>query len=656
MRDKNKTRRRIQTAISIPPVKASHEPGNDFYKYVNEAWLDSARIPTYKSSFGVSEEVELEMEAKLQTILDKAYAFAETGVGATTKTQKMLDIVGRFLLSILREGKQKHSVDYLIEGTRSLYCIRDTKDICRYLGLFNHYGIPSLLSVETFEKKMPQPAYHILIRPGTLGLPDLSYYNATAPGRSKAFMAYVKLNRAVSAELHTSDLTRAVQLEAILSRNLQDANGDAYTDYTAKELETAFPLMEWDIFFEEWGVSEIWREKTIRVCSPRWIQFLQKGMQRWSLSAWSTLFTWHMVLHALPTLPAPFSTLHFELFGKMLRGQLEKLPTKHLALNLSRILLRIPLSHLFVKMYLPATFKKEATSFAETIRTHAVHRIDTIDWLEPATRKIAKQKIQDMIFSISHPESSDTVELPELITDNLLKNIYLLNEMNVKASQHRLSHFTDARLLWDDAPYTVNAYYYGDMNQFILPAGSIQWPFYAKDRLGWSYGGLGAVIGHEITHAFDIQGKQVLPNGEKKAWWTRADNLRYNKKTRELISLFSHAKIYNHPVDGYATLSENLADLGGLGIALDALEHELSGRSDTEKEKEFRDFFLSYAVSWRIKQRPRKALQSLFLDVHSPAEYRVNYIVSHFDRWYELFGVKTENDLYIPPEGRVRIF
>ena len=225
--------------------------------------------------------------------------------------------------------------------------------------------------------------------------------------------------------------------------------------------------------------------------------------------------------------------------------------------------------------------------------------------------------------------------------------------MNTKLLIRRLKVITES---WDEPPYAVNAYYFNETNQFILPAGSIQFPFYKKDSVGWSFGGLGAVIGHEMTHAFDMEGKDYNATGEKGSWWTKRDTSAYSRKTKLLVDLFDKGKILKHPVDGDLTLSENISDLGGLGIALDALLHELEGFSDAERKKELRNFFIAYAVSWRIKDKPRKQLQRLFMDVHAPAELRVNYIVSQFQEWYDLFDVSTGDDLYIPPEERVRIF
>jgi putative endopeptidase len=264
-----------------------------------------------------------------------------------------------------------------------------------------------------------------------------------------------------------------------------------------------------------------------------------------------------------------------------------------------------------------------------------------------------------MNLGISHPETLPHIEFPNLITDNALKNVYLLNESRVNFYIQKVSEGAKPLdEIWEDPPYVVNAYYYNELNEFFLPAGTLQFPFYIQDKkkVGWNYGGLGAIIGHEMTHAFDEEGKKYISAGIKKDWWTRKDTLRYNKMTAALVTLFNKNKILGNPVDGSLTLSENLSDLGGLGIALDALHEELKGATDQEKNHQLREFFLSYAVSWRVKQRHRRILQNLFLDVHAPADLRVNNIVCHFQEWYDCFGVKTGNALYIPPEERIVIF
>ncbi len=669
MKDKNKTRKkksgimmiRESADIKIPPFLKSVEPGDDFYKYVNGNWLNHTSIPPFHTSFGVSEEVELAIEEQLKDILQKAYDFSEKGRSPRNKQEEMMDYIGRFALSLLRKEKQKFSVETLQQKLRYLLCMRDSKEICATLGSFNRFGIPTLLSLNIFKKIGEHPDYTFTIAPGSLGLPDLSYYNATAPGKSRTLLAYVSFCRKVAKELAIPDITHAIQVEGMVSPLLQKSQDDEFVDIQGSELEEKFSEIPWESFFEAYGIKQhtLWRSKKLRVYSFSYLRALQKWLNTWPKQNWVDIFTLHMILHALPILPAPFDDLHFELFGHTLRGQLQKLPQSQLTLNLAKKLLSIPFSYLYIHTYVQKDLKEEVTQFAKTIVERTAEHLDTCKWMEPETRAIAIKKVRAMNLGISNPETLPEIDLPNLITDNALTNVYLLNEARTsfyieKVSKKSLQH----EKIWEDPPYVVNAYYYNELNEFFLPAGTLQFPFYIQDKkkIGWNYGGLGAIIGHEMTHAFDEEGKKYISAGIKKDWWTRKDTLRYNKMTSALITLFNKAKILGNPVDGSLTLSENLADLGGLGIALDALHEELKGASEQEKKKQLCDFFISYAVSWRVKQRHRRMLQNLFLDVHAPADLRVNNIVCHFQEWYECFGVKTGNELYIPPEERVVIF
>jgi putative endopeptidase len=212
---------------------------------------------------------------------------------------------------------------------------------------------------------------------------------------------------------------------------------------------------------------------------------------------------------------------------------------------------------------------------------------------------------------------------------------------------------------WDEPVFAVNAYYYTQSNEMVIPLGSLYWPFYSSTApLGWNYGGLGCILAHESTHAFDKEGKEYDPDGFPKKWWTPSDNRAYNKKTKSLIQLFSSQKILDNAVSGSLTLSENIADLGGMAIALDALRKHLEQHKVSEEDckKAYQQFFLSYAVSWRVKEKPEKTLQSLFLDHHAPPSLRVNLIVSQFDEWYKAFDILETDPMYIPPEKRIRIF
>ena len=193
----------------------------------------------------------------------------------------------------------------------------------------------------------------------------------------------------------------------------------------------------------------------------------------------------------------------------------------------------------------------------------------------------------------------------------------------------------------------------------VIPAGILQDPFYDEHRsIAWNLGAIGCVLSHEMTHGFDKEGKEYDPAGFQKRWWTRTDNRNYNLQTKALIELYSKQRISGFPVSGKRTLSENIADLGGMGIALDALHKKLDSIKLTgdERKQMYRDFFTGYATSWRMKDKKKKRIQALIMDRHAPPVLRVNLIVSQFQEWYDAFDVKEGDDLYTPPEKRIRIF
>jgi putative endopeptidase len=212
-------------------------------------------------------------------------------------------------------------------------------------------------------------------------------------------------------------------------------------------------------------------------------------------------------------------------------------------------------------------------------------------------------------------------------------------------------------MYWEEGIYRVNAYYFNENNELMIPYGTIVSPFYINSQpSSWNYGALGSIIGHELCHGFDEDGKNYNPQGQKKKWWTRNDNRAYRKKANELIQYYNSAKIGKKHVDGKKTLSENIADLGGVGISLQALKKELEGMSQEEKLNAYRLFFIAYATSWRTKVRKEKLETAIGVDPHAPAYLRVNFVVNQFDEWYEAFGIQEDAELYRKPEDRIRIF
>jgi predicted metalloendopeptidase len=555
-------------------------------------------------------------------------------------------------MSALRPSKQINSVEYLKRGIRSMGCMRDTDDVARALGKMCRYRIKTVIDIDIYNFANK---YHIHIGPGSMSLPDASYYSAIIPGKINTLHSYSQLIKNVTKHLDIDDITSVIPIEARFAQTLDYLKNDTnYINLRGTELKARYKHIPWDTLFKEYGLDHKNWSYHIRVQSPDWLQFLNEQFEKLSTEQWYSLFGLHTIIHALPFLPPPFDSWHFQFFEKLLRGQEEKKPQNILTLNIVKHKMSAATSYLFVKKYITAEFKSQTTRFVKKIIDAAARRMKDVEWFSKKTRLRAAEKIRAMTLAVAYSESqmNSPADPPALQTDNLLANVYLLDAAATKESiQHLVKE--PAKTFWDDGAHTVNAFYYHDTNEIVIPAASFLWPFYDTSRLGWSYGGIGAIIGHEITHAFDDEGRAYNQSGEEKEWWSSEDLKAYKERTEAIVRLYNQQKILDHSVNGLETLNENLADLGGLAIALDALKREVAPE---ERLKELREFFISYATSWRTKEHAERKIQRLVLDKHAPIELRVNMVVSQFEEWYEAFDVRTGDELYIPPEERIRIF
>ena len=340
-----------------------------------------------------------------------------------------------------------------------------------------------------------------------------------------------------------------------------------------------------------------------------------------------------MIIHFLQVLPPPYDTWEFEFFGKRLKGQTEKLPQERVALQVVEKLLDASLGDLFAKKYVSPIVKQECMEIAKEIKRGAMHVAGSTTWLEPATRQKAMLKVKNIHLNVAYPTVPQKDIKTKLDPENMLKNIFALSALEFKNEMKKINTILEP-YVWEDTVFAVNAYYYSEGNRLFLPSGILRWPFFHPNASdGWNFGGLGASIGHEISHAFDNDGNEYDENGNKHSWWSKQESERYAHTTKDLIELFNKTQYVGEYMNGELTLSENIADLGGLAIALSSLKERLSRKKvlgDKYKDQ-LRDFFISYAVSWRSKEKKKKALQGLFMDVHSPSPLRVNNIVCQFD-------------------------
>jgi putative endopeptidase len=657
-KQKRKTRKKECNSYNpyVPSNSKTIKPGSNFYKYINNEWNKNATIEPFKSSTGVSQEIQNNID---NILLTKIYEFRDNilknEIDDMTKDEIAL---GRFSESIIRDKYQKNNIDLIKDLLHNINCIRDENDIATTLGELCHTRISNILSIYAGPEDKSSHHWRLHISPGTLGLPHSAYYKKQAPSGNRAFMIYQNILKVAGELLEIENLEEFATIEAGYSDYLDSGYYDEQVIFKGSHLANKFKYIPWDKFWEIYNLtSSQWKGMKFAVDSVSWLHHLNWMFRELKISQWKKIFQGSIIINFLDVLPPPFDDMHFKLYSKFLKGEKRKIPQDKFMLHAVKLWLTVSLSRIYMKYNMSYELKKEIHSFTKTIFNAAENRFNN-SWLEKSTKREGIKKIRKIKSAVMYPDTTFNYNVPDLVSDNLIKNILQLgisrSDQEVRDVQQKYASQT-----WENPVFMVNAFYLSAGNKLVLPAGIVQWPFYCKQvSIGWNYGGLGAVIGHELTHAFDTDGKLYDSNGNKRDWWTSKDDRIYNKKSREIISIFSKVKIHGKYLDATNTLMENIADLGGMAITLDALKNEMEKQQMSEEEKlqQLRDFFKSFAVSWREKNRKEIEIQQLLIDSHSPPELRVNLILPHFEEWYIAYNIKPTDKMYIPPEKRISIF
>jgi len=643
----SKTRRKKD--IKVPPLSRNIKPGDNFYKYVNSHWLDSTHLPKTYSSFGVSEEIDTFIYEKL---MKEIHALPQNSTNAHEKA------VRTFFRSGLYSNYHHEHDKTFRKMLAALGCMKTAEDIAATMGTFIKQQIPTHLIVYV-GRDLKNPNRNVaILSTGSLSLPDISYYKGTAPGKTMIMRLFETMLHSMGKHLGYEEFAKIVHLENAAIDEFADGQADDPFMMTGEAMATKYKHIPWASFWNGYGIEgSAWKSLTIMNNCDSWLKWFNHQMEKPIMNDWITWFRVHMTLYLAPLIQSPLDNLYFNFYRKKLRGDKEKRPQEQLLYLIARYLMVPSMSYLYKKCCLTDKHQDDIRGFVSDIRHSAQQHVKDIDWLSPKSRTATATKINKMHLETVNVDRGEHYILPLKVMSeiDIIHNIIILGEAITQRDIYYIMHPRNNNM-YGDSVFEVNAHYSTSGNRLIIPGGITLWPFYSCDRLGWSYGGLGVVVGHELLHAFDEDGKDYDPNGFYKPWWSTNDLKAYYKKTNALVKLFGNTQYMGRYVNGKATLSENIADLGGLAIALDALKRKMHGLTKEQQQKEIRDFFIAYAVTWRTKERREQAIYRLFTDVHAPAELRVNLIVNQFADFYELFDVKPGDDLYIDPKDRIHIF
>ena len=624
--------------IQVPALNSFSKTGHDFYSWVNDKWESKIKLPPYENDYGASEEVERCIYDHSVKIIKDAQA------NPKTPEQNILKTLADSCLT----KAQEPSLDLLKENLASVYCVQTKEDLMHHFATISKARLISLFNFEYTVDT--QNTVCLCINPNLPGL-NLEFYT-----KADILKEYKVLLTKLGELLNVEGLEKIIPFEKNMANSLSNLWTEEKYKIKGYKLLSKFPKIPWEDWFDTHGLIG-WKNMDLYYRSPKWIRHLGVLFDEVPIKFWKIYLSRTYILHALPHLSDPYDTLEFNFFGHFLQGQKEKKPHMEHLVNIVYDYLPDMFSKMIWEDAGDEQLFKDLTKFGKTMIQAAKKRIAHTDWLKQSTRVAGIEKVDRMNVEICRPRVWTPQKYMELDPNNLLKNLFILGNNTMELMFSRVGK---KRNFWEEGIYRVNAYYFNEANEIMIPYGTVLSPFYDKNEsCGWNYGALGSIIGHELCHGFDEDGKDYGWNGEKKKWWSRADNMAYRHKTKGLIDLFHKQTVCGKRVNGKKTASENIADLGGLAMALEALKECLAKAGVTDYaalKAEYQKFFIAFATSWRTKYRAEKLKRSLMIDKHAPAMLRVNLIVSQFDEWYDAFDISKDSDLYHPPEKRIRIF
>lgn len=632
---------------SVPAVSDTRRPGEGFYTFVNETWLKTHHIKSWQGEYGVSDEMTNETDKELLEILHTL----KTPKGLSPNTARShLEILGY----IWKNRLVKHEEAYLQVCLHEIISFKTSQDLGRTLGWMVRCGIPTIIQYDVREEIQSPYLTRTTLSTGSLLLP-IKYYLDPSLMNSDVWKSYEEFISICAIELGLPFLHKAIKSEKSLAPILDESFNHLAQSKKGSSLKSWMPDFEWSAFMEGLDVDTSWERRIWVINATERFKDVLKCVCRLDEESIISIFALHLIRISAPYLRPSIKNAYSNLFYKALRGVDSEPPLEQRMLADVKDILPDALCSLYSKKHYNKQVINDVSSIVSNLKESAVELMTDTYVFSKRTKSKVKEKIHRMWFELGKGKESP---LPEVTytPDSLLHSIFSVKSARSKYMVSLTGKSADK--IHSSYPcFITNASYFEETNHIVIPWGILQWPFYHINApLGWNHGGIGATIGHEMTHGFDLDGSLYTPRGIYKEWWTRKNRNSFKKQTRKVSRFFSKFKHFGKKVDGKKTLSENWSDLGGLKISLHSLRKLLEGKSEIVKKEAYRNFFIAYAVSWRTLVRKKTLLYSILTSVHAPSDDRVDRIVPQFQEWVDAFDIKETDALYLSEGKRLKFF
>ncbi len=647
-----------KSGLRVENFDKTVRPQDDFYRFVNGTWLANADIPADKSNYGTFGMLDDLSEQRVREIAEAA----GNAKDPDSDTQK----IGDFYASFMDEATvETQGVKPLAGELARIDAIRTPRDLAVAIGRLQRIGVaqPFAFYVGIDEKNSSQYISNVVQRGGNM--PDRDYYLSDDPKMQAAREKYRAYVRDLLEAAGTADAGAAADRIVALEKRLAQAqwtrvqNRDVektYNKYTVTEAQTLLPNFDWRAFFEGVGATKV---DELVAAQPSFFNALGVAFKEVRLAEWREYLRYQLIEAYAPYLSGRFVALNFEFNGRVISGIAELAPRWKRAVDTIDGTIGELTGKAYAAKYFPPAAKERAKNLVANLQRVYGEGIDRLEWMSEATKKQAHAKLAQFTAKIGYPDKWKDWSKLEVRRDDLVGNVLRASLVDSDRDIAKLGQPID-RSEWHMTPQTVNAYYNPAANEIVFPAAILQPPFFdatADDAV--NYGAIGAVIGHEISHGYDDQGRHYGGDGNMKNWWTDDDDKEFRARANSLVKQYNgFTPLPGLTVNGELTLGENIADLVGVAMAYRAYQLSLKGKKAPVLDGYTGDqrFFIGYAQVWARKYRDDEMRRRLLVDSHSPSEYRVNGIVANQPGFYSAFRLKPKDKLYRDEKERVKIW
>lgn len=657
-----------EPGINVSYMDKSVKPGDDFFKFVNGTWLKNTEIPADKTRWGSFDELRQNTDKEALAILKEATKNPK--YKSNTDQGKAINMYKTAMDTVARN---KAGIAPLAPYLAKINAVKNIKDLQKLMmeteaqgGGVGFFGV----GVGADEKNSTRNV--VSVGPGGLGLPDRDYYVSdekdSKEKREKYAIHVAKMLQFLgeSPDQAKTDADKILALEIQMSKPRLDRverrdSKKQYNPTAITALQKMLPAVDWNTYIKGIGLAKV---DTIIVSQPRYMNALQTIFTENKVEDWKAYMRWMLLRGASGQLSTAIETANWEFYGKTLTGALKQRPRHEKALQVVNGTVGEALGKLYVEKMFPAEAKTKASKMIKNVMKAYEIRINNLTWMSAETKLKAIEKLNKLTIKIGYPDkwedySALVINSPQE-GGSYFENFKNVSKWGWKKDLDKLGKPVD-KTEWGMSPQTVNAYYNPSYNEIVFPAAILQPPFYnyqADEAV--NYGGIGGVIGHEISHGFDDQGATYNADGNLIDWWTADDLTKFTALGGALADQYSALEpLPGTHVDGKFTLGENIGDLGGVnaaydGLLLDLKENGNPGLIDgyTPEQR----FFISWSTIWRSKMRDEALKNQVKTDPHSPGMYRAYVPIQNVDAFYSAFDIKVGDGMYVTPEKRVKIW